>query len=429
MRTDRLPARTRLCLLTLALCAGVAAGAEPPASGVVVERVGKESAPGRAGLETGDLVVSWSGAGPSAAVEGVASPFHLSDLETEQAPRGPLKLQGLRGDQPRSWTIAPGPWDLATRPVLTPHLASLHALGKQLLEGGQPSDAAGRWLAAATAAREEADALHVAWFLAQAADACAAARKWPQADAAYEEALAVAKGLPDPMLAAQLLRRRAGTFSAHRDWALAEKSYREALQLEQQRSAQSLALAATLNALGNVATERGEAGSAEEHYASALALREALAPQSLPVAQTAFNRARLAAQRGDLVKAEAGYRQALAVRERLDPGSLDTARTLNNLGSVVRERGDLSAADDYFRRSLAIKEQLAPGSMDVARTLNNLGLVAIDRGDLAAADDYLRRALDLKEKLAPGSPEVAGSLVNMGLLADDHGDPLGRHGS
>src|SRR5437762_10286987 len=93
------------CLLPLALflVVGPVRG-EPPgaAAGVVVEEVVKESAAAKAGLQPGDLIVSWSRApappaNPEAAQGAIASPFDLSDVEVDQAPRGPVILAGRRG--------------------------------------------------------------------------------------------------------------------------------------------------------------------------------------------------------------------------------------------------------------------------------------------------------------------------------------------
>ncbi len=206
------------------------------------------------------------------------------------------------------------------------------------------------------------------------------------------------------------------------DLPAARDYYQRALAIIEQLAPGSLAVAASLGNLGNVASNQGDVSAAREYYQRALAIHDRLAPGSLAVAASLNNLGNVASNQGDLPAARDYHQRALAIRDRLAPGSLDVAASLNNLGSVAYSRGDLSEARECHQRALAIREKLAPGSLDVAASLNNLGVVARQQGDVPAAREYYQRALAMQERLAPGSLDVADSLSNLGNVARHRGE-------
>jgi CHAT domain-containing protein/Tfp pilus assembly protein PilF len=425
---------------------------------VLVEMVVKNSEAEKAGLADGDVIVGWTRGDAKGEIR---SPFDLSEVETQQQPRGQVTLQGFRGALKQKWAMGVDKWGVATRPNLPESVLTIYREGEDLAKTGKLTDAAGRWRTSATESKNEFS-LMSCWLVSHAAEALANARQWKESDTLYQEAIERAPE-SDPAVKAQLLRAWARTFGQRGNWAAveihqeqalkesqklgaeslaiaesfegvgsaayrlddlgkAEEYYRRALAISEKLAPGSLDVATSLNDLGNVADDRGDTAKAEEYYRRALAIREKLIPDSLDVAASLNNNAIVADDRGDLVEAEEYHRRALAIRERLAPGSLDAAMSLNNLGNVAYDRGDLAKAEEYYRQSLAIKEKLKPNSVNVAESLGNLGNIAGERGDFARADEYFRRALEIRERLGPGSLDVAALLNNLGIDAYHRGD-------
>src|SRR5205807_8414151 len=86
-----------------ALVAPAVAWQDPP-PGVVVEKITKNLAADKAGVLESDTILSWTHNGLHGEV---GSPFDLSTIEIDQAPRGTVTLSGLRGGELRSWTLNP----------------------------------------------------------------------------------------------------------------------------------------------------------------------------------------------------------------------------------------------------------------------------------------------------------------------------------
>ena len=392
---------------------------QPSLRGVVVEEVGKGSAGEKAGIQPGDVVLSWvrvaaPPANPEEARGEIRSPFDFADVELEQAPRGEVQLFLSRSGKNLSVTVPPGTWAISVRPPFGEPLLSRYQHGRELLDK-QIDRAAELWrdlAAEASAAPEQA-----AWLLVKTGDALTAARRWDVARDAYRSAYDVVQASGNATVAARIRDAEGLSFERQNDLPGAEAAYRDVVRIHQRAPLETLALAASLSRLGTVARSRGDLASAAESFRAALAVAEKLAPASLTSAITLNNLGGVAYERGDLAGAEQFLRRSLAVRERLVPDSIEVARSLNNLGVVARNRGDPAAAEDFHRRSLAIKETLAPDSLDVAASFNNLGTVASDRGDLVAAEEFHKRSLAIHERQAPDSLTVAMAVNNLGVLA------------
>jgi hypothetical protein len=127
------------------------------ATGVVVEDVAAELPAAKAGLETGDVILSWSCAAfppalPQPASGRITSPYDLLALEIEEAPRRPVALRGRRGSAEMVWILAEGEWGLATRPGLTGRLAALYLEGTRKNEAGDLAAAELSWRTASSPA-------------------------------------------------------------------------------------------------------------------------------------------------------------------------------------------------------------------------------------------------------------------------------------
>jgi|SRR5579859_1763614 len=411
----------RKMLLAIALAtvfrANVSARAEELNPGAVVEKIAKNSQAEKTGIQEGDLLLHWVRGDAKGEIE---SPFDLSQVETEQAPRGAVTLEGLRGTEKQSWTLGPSSWGITARPDFSDSLLASYRAGQDLAKADKLKEAAERWQQASKQIDNSQPAWLRVWFLSHPADLFAGTNQWQEAGNSYQDA--VQAGAAGPAISAQLLRSLAFTYQKRNDWANAEKYYQQAITESRKLNPESLTIGAILNELGRIADFRGDLAKAEEILRQGLEMREKLAPESLDVAWSINNLAVVASKKGDTAKAEEYFRRALAIREKLSPGSLEVAASLNNLGVFAWRAGDLPKAEDYYYQSLAIKEKLAPGSLDVQYTLNGLGAIASQRAELAKAEDYFRRALVISEKLAPGSLNLGTNLTNLGFVDWLRGD-------
>src|SRR5579859_471400 len=188
-------------------------------AGVLVETVTKSSEAEKAGLQPGDVLLHWSRGDSAGEIE---SPFDVSQIEIEQAPRGPVTLEGLEGPEKRVWTLGPGDWGLMTRPYLAPDILSLYHEGEDLAKAGKLTQATERWRSATQRVTGSQPASLRLWLLFHTAEAFTEARQWKEADAAYQEASQRTESA-GPEVKAQLLRAWAKAFEQRADWANAEK--------------------------------------------------------------------------------------------------------------------------------------------------------------------------------------------------------------
>jgi len=382
---------------------------------VAVDAVKKDLEADRAGLQDGDILLSWAASDAKGEIE---SPFDLPRIEIEQAPRGTVTLEGLRGTEKRVWVLGPGNWGVHVWPNFP---EGSHAEEQKLIAVGKIQDAAQYWRSGARRMKGSQPAWLAVWFLYHAGELLASARQWKEADAAYEEAVGESARV-EPTIRVQLLRAWAASFEQRADWVNAERHYQEAANEDQETGHGRLTFADILDGLGNSAFRRGDLAAAQKYYSQALEIQKTLAPDSLSLAKTLNSLGSTVQNRGDLAKAEKFYSEAVAIREKLSPESLDVATSLNSLGNLALSRGDLNKTEDYYNQSLAIRKKLAPGSLDVSIALVNLGVVAWHRGDLTKAEQYYQQALSLDEKLVPDSYYVANVFTSLGLVAWKRGD-------
>ncbi|HTD24466.1 MAG TPA: tetratricopeptide repeat protein [Terriglobales bacterium] len=386
--------------------------------GVVIEQVKKNLEADKAGVQESDILLKWSRSDTQGEIK---SPFDLMQIEIEQAPRGVVTLEGLRGTEKKVWMLGQGAWGMNTRPLLPEWLLSIYLDGQKLAAENKLQNATQDWRSAARQAKESQSAWLGSWFLYRAGKLLTDARQWQEADAAYEDAVKESKKV-GPAIESQLLRTWAKRFEQQADWANVEKRYLQAAIEDQGTSSESLTLADTFDGLGDAIFHRGDLVESQKYYFQALEIQKKLAPDSLSLAKTLAGLGRLMQWRGDFAKAEDYLRESMAIREKLAPGSLDVAEGLNNIGSLAFARGDLGKSEEYMNRALAIREKLVPDSLDVATVLANLGLVAWRRGDLTTAEKFHQRALLIQEKLAPDSLVVSVAFNNLGLVAWKRGD-------
>src|ERR1700694_1398898 len=427
--------------------------------GIVVEWLTQNSQAEKAGIRQGDILLSWTRGDLGGEFE---SPFDLSHVRFEQASRGIVRIEGVRGTEKHSWLLGSDTWGIAGRPNLIKPLSTIYQEGQQLAQASSAEEAAGRWRIAATMAEHSSVSWLSSWFLMRVAQVLFSDHEWDPSDSAYGEAIERAKAA-DPVVRAELFRQRGSGFSYRDDFANAEKWYLRVLLEWQKLGTETMSVSTSLNQIGSITLVRGDLRKAEGYFRQALAIEERLAPKSVQVAwslsnlgalhqgqgnldaaekvyrlaliheetyfpgsrtlvQTIRNLGILAQQRGDLPRAEAHYRRALAIAEKLDDSNLDeVAAIVGYLAECVLDQGHPEDAEEYERRALAIREKMSPYSLDVALSFRNLGKIARIRGDLPAADNYYQQALTIGERLAPSSLETARFLIGLGYVARDRG--------
>src|SRR5262245_30555534 len=102
-----------LGVIAVALCG--CRGTSRPSAGLVVAEATAGGAAARAGIQPGDVLLSWEQRGRRG---GFTDPFDVADVEAEEAPRGPIVLRGSRGTAPQAWTLTAGEWKLTPQATL-----------------------------------------------------------------------------------------------------------------------------------------------------------------------------------------------------------------------------------------------------------------------------------------------------------------------
>jgi CHAT domain-containing protein/Tfp pilus assembly protein PilF len=416
-------------LILLAYLCTAAPGSAGDSAGVVVETISPNSAPARAGLLSGDVVLSWSrvalvGSKASAVGSRTDSPFDLEEVRVEQAPRGVITLIGKRDSKAMTWLIEPGDWTIEARPNLPSDLLRIYLEGNGLAEQKKMSEASLRWQEGAAEARRARKAITATWFLLRVGELNAKSESWGPADSAFEAAIQEAQQASATAITSQILMAWGQTFQDRKLWDRADEVYRRALGLREKRGQESLEVAETLNALATVARNQKRMPEGEEMTRRTLAICRKLAPESIPTAEAYGNLGHFQFLSGNLAAAGENYQLALPIIEKVDPQSFREAVILNGMSRVAFGSNDLVKADEYAQRVLSIVQKLEE-SLLTAQMLANAAEVAWRRGDLGRAEAYDRQALAIREKKAPESQVFASSLTNLGSVLLDKGDLAG----
>jgi CHAT domain-containing protein/Tfp pilus assembly protein PilF len=399
-----------------------------PKVGVVVETVTENYAGHRAGLKAGDVILAWRReasppANPTEARGAIGSWFDFEDARTEQAPRGPFWLRGVRAGAPFAAKIPPGPWETRVRPARMPRaVGSLYEEGDRRIAKNEIEPGVAAWRqAAAEAGRNQRWEL-ASWLASRIGDVRRSEKKWGEAATAYEASAALAERHGLPLVAAWAWDMKGKALQKQNALVEATESLERALALRETHAPGTLRVAVSLNNLGNFWSDRGDPRRAEGLFTRSLEVITRWAPESHYAFFVLRNLAVILGDRGDLGRKEAYYRQALALSRKLDMGELQDAKLLNGLGELARTRGDVILATELLTDAHTILERLEPESILMGATLNNLGLVALEQGDLALAEKSLKRSLHVYEKVSPDSRLSAGCLLSLGSVARDRGD-------
>src|SRR6266508_1045602 len=184
-------------------------------------------------------------------------------------------------------------------------------------------------------------------------------------------------------------------------------------------------VAAGIDSLAGVYSDRGEYVKAAPLYLPALAIREkALGIDHPDTATVASNLGKLYHYQGKYGEAEPLYKRSLDIREKaLGKDHPDTAEVLNNLAVLYSAQGKYVEAEPLHQRALDIREKaLGKDHPSTAQSLNNLAFVYEYLGKYAEAEPLYKRALDIREKaLGKDHPSTAISINSLASIYDSQG--------
>jgi tetratricopeptide (TPR) repeat protein len=231
-------------------------------------------------------------------------------------------------------------------------------------------------------------------------------KQFSQALPVFEQALKLARAAADRSRVAMTLNNLANLYRNTNRLGEAEAAYQEALALRRDLakdnpSAYRPDVAMTLNNLAILYKDTNRLKEAEAAYQEALALYRDLAKDNPSayrpdVAMTLNNLAILYKDTNRLGEAEAAYQEALALYRDLakdNPSAYrpDVAMTLNNLANLYQTTNRLKEAEEAYQEALALYRNLAKDNPSayrhyVAGTLNNLAVLYKNTNRLKEAE-------------------------------------------
>jgi CHAT domain-containing protein/Tfp pilus assembly protein PilF len=389
--------------------------------GIVVESIERSSAGEKAGIQPGDILLSWvrlsnPPTNGKSATGLLMSPFDLAEAEIDEAPKGTVSISLRRDAKNMSLPLPQGKWGIYAVPGMDAEPGGEYLKGLKLVREGKKDEGAAVWQGLAE--KQARGKVLACWLYSAIARTFLSARSWDKAFDFYEKALNEARQGRDNAILIQVLIMAGDAYDAKNDFKKALACFGEALPL----SGKPLFTAHILNKLASAEKDLGDRGSAEELHKKALAIREAEAPGSLCVAESLNNLGIVSHYRGNLSEARDYYVRSLAIKERIFPGSVDVAIGCNNLGVLEFQQGNLEQAESYHKMALEIREKNEPRSLRLASTYNNLGITYHEMGDLRKAGEFYSKALSIKKEIAPESVDTAITLNNVGLASFYRGD-------
>lgn len=200
----------------------------------------------------------------------------------------------------------------------------------------------------------------------------------------------------------------------------ATRYYQEALSLAKLLPDQ-IGEAAALHGLGQIYTEQGELDLAQDYTEQSIRVRDATG-DLYGKARCLSSLGIIAYVRGEFAKAQTFWEQCVAIGHEINRQDF-IAGVLINLGSVALIQGNRAAALHYWQDSLAGMKAIG-NRMGAAQSLMGLGNVARDEGDYRAAQNYYEEGLAIQRAI--GSPyNIAQLLHNLAEAVEVLGDPSG----
>lgn len=200
-------------------------------------------------------------------------------------------------------------------------------------------------------------------------------------------------------------------------WEDAQAAFQEAMALAKSAGDADFE-SALLNNLGNLAMDRQRLPEAQRALEEALRIEQSLHKRGDEML-TLNNLAVLAKQQGDVARAEACYRQVLEASRRLGERWSESL-ALNNLGDVAMAAGRFAEAERLLLESLALKQAIGHRAGTIIPRAN-LGILARIRQDYPASERHLAEALSLARELQrqPLEAVILAQLGECHLAAGD----------
>lgn len=398
---------SRPCLIVALILISTSAWAN---EGVVVVTAMQHFDAANAGIEPGDVLLSWS-RGTARGL--ITSPVDLMKVEIEESPLGAVTIKGSHQSRERSWELGQEDWGITTQPEFAPGPLQLYLRGRRLAENGGVSQAFAIW--GTFALTDIRQSWLYAWCAEDGADLVAQKKRWRTADLLYRKALAETTG--EPLAQVFLLRSWAVTFEERDNWDIAGRLLRRSLAESEAYDPKGFVAASALSELARLAFWRFDFSTAHQLYHRALAIDQTLAPQSLATARTLISLAQESINENDPQSAQVFLEEAKPILERVSPNGPDYAMYEDRLGSLMKDRGDFVLAKRYLDRAKDILENRRPDSLDMAYVLTTVSFVSSQQGDVSDAELQARRALMIYEK-TPVNPSLGYSLTNvLGVIA------------
>jgi len=173
-----------------------------------------------------------------------------------------------------------------------------------------------------------------------------------------------------------------------------------------------IAVAYSLQALGNIEFEQGDSSAAHELFAEALAVRREIGYRT-GIAASLDNLGLVERMQGNYGAARKLHAESLTIRREIGD-RYGIAYSLDNLGNVERTQGNYGAARELFAEALAIRREIGD-RRGIAASLGNLGLVEYSQGNYGAARELFAESLAIKREIGDRRG-IAASLNNLGLV-------------
>jgi tetratricopeptide (TPR) repeat protein len=239
--------------------------------------------------------------------------------------------------------------------------------------------------------------------------------------AAIESLLADYQSLPlrqrDSDAEARLLTQLGRLCSTLGRWADADAAFQQSLAICRNLGYRA-GEGAVLNDLGETYRYRGHLKEAEEAYRQSVVIWKELNNHA-GAGAILNNLGIVYRQRGQLQKAELGHQQSLTICQTLND-RIGEEIALNNLGIIYYQQGQFADADAAFQRSLALSQELGDLASE-ASAINNLGNTYCEQGRWVEAKDAYQRCLAIYQKLGDRVRE-GQALRNLALLQEDQAD-------
>jgi CHAT domain-containing protein/tetratricopeptide (TPR) repeat protein len=438
--------------------------------GVVIEEIPKGSALEKAGLQVGDVILSWERlpnppANPEGARGEIRSPFDWMWVEIEQAPRGVVVLRGerrggalevllpagerlkhralamrdhstMKADDKECWKRVSKAKDSAgtlTNVSENDQLAEVCKKGKlrfyylQLMaeEGVARNDLKSAeefygtlaregesiWLGPLHMAKIEWGKASIAWSRGQyhsARDSFQAATK------IYEECA------PSSLALAGLLYKLASAEAVLGKFGRAEEIAVQALSIAVRHPGEKVLVSGILNTISNIYSETGRVAESESILRYALDLVEEEEAPGPVKCHMLNNLARIDTRNDRLAPALSKFYAALECYLELSPDSSVVLALLGNIGNIFLFRGAPDIAIRFYEKGLGSHSGVGPESIERIRLMNNLSSAYWEMGNMERSRSISQQALALGRRVAPNGLVTAAALAALGLDCYNH---------